>query len=289
MRRLAIREQIPWSEEQRVFCESIQGNDYGTPWHFHPELEFAFVRKSGGYRVIGDNVATLVAGDLFFIGGGLPHVFYHDQGAGLIDALIVQFHADFAGHSLFQHPDFNPVKRLFNRAVRGFQLGGVLRAQVASQLETLPLLGPLSRIARLLEILDHLSSAKGLTPLCAPSYEAPIDARDQDRVSRVMHFIHARIGKHISRREAAEVAALSEGAFSRFFRKCTGRTFPIYLNEIRLGRAARLLSETDLRVATVASESGFANLSNFNRRFLSWKSMTPLAFRRKVVRSREPI
>jgi AraC-like DNA-binding protein len=104
-----------------------------------------------------------------------------------------------------------------------------------------------------------------------------------------MHFIHARIGKHISRREAAEVAALSEGAFSRFFRKCTGRTFPIYLNEIRLGRAARLLSETDLRVATVASESGFANLSNFNRRFLAWKSMTPVAFRRKVVRSREPI
>jgi transcriptional regulator GlxA family with amidase domain len=128
-----------------------------------------------------------------------------------------------------------------------------------------------------------------LVPLCAPSYEAPIDAKDQDRVSRVMHFIHARIGKQISRREAAEVAALSEGAFSRFFKKCTGRTFPIYLNEIRLGRAARLLSETDLRVATVAVESGFSNLSNFNRRFLAWKNLTPLAFRRKVIRSREPI
>lgn len=289
MRRLAIREQIPWSEEQRVFCECIRGNDYGTPWHFHPELEFAFVRKSGGYRVVGDNVATLVEGDLLFIGSGLPHVFYHDRDAGLIDALIVQFNPDFAGESLFGHPDFSPVKRLFSRAIRGFQLGGVLRDQVASQLETLPSLGTLGRIARLLEILDHLSNAKGLTPLCAPSYEAPIDARDQDRVSRVMHFIHARIGKQISRREAAEVAALSEGAFSRFFRKCTGRTFPIYLNEIRLGRAARLLSETDLRVATVASESGFGNLSNFNRRFLSWKQMTPLAFRRKVVRSRDPI
>ena len=287
MRRLAIREQIPWSAEQRVFCEFIRGDDYGTPWHFHPELEFALVRKSGGYRVVGDNVANLVAGDLLFIGGGLPHVFYHDRDVGLIDALIVQFNPDFAGQSLFEHPDFGPVNRLFHRAGRGFQLSGSLRDEVAAQLETLPALGPLRRIARLLEVLDHLSTSKGLSPLCAPSYEAPIDAQDQNRVSRVMHFIHARLKKPISRREAAAVAALSEGAFSRFFRKCTGRTFPIYLNEIRLGRAARLLSETDLRVASVAVESGFTNLSNFNRRFLAWKKMTPVAFRRKVVRARE--
>ena len=67
MSRLAIREQIPWSAEQRVFCEIIQGEDYGTPWHFHPEIEFALVRKSGGYRVIGDNVTNLQAGTFFLL------------------------------------------------------------------------------------------------------------------------------------------------------------------------------------------------------------------------------
>jgi AraC-like DNA-binding protein len=98
-----------------------------------------------------------------------------------------------------------------------------------------------------------------------------------------MHFIHARISKTIYRREVAAVAALSEGAFSRFFYKCTGRTLPMYLNEIRLGRAARLLLETDLRVSDIASECGFANLSNFNRRFFAWKQMTPSVFRGKVA------
>jgi AraC-like DNA-binding protein len=57
----------------------------------------------------------------------------------------------------------------------------------------------------------------------------------------------------------------------------------MYLNEIRLGRAARLLLETDLRVSDVASESGFTNLSNFNRRFFAWKQMTPVVFRGKVA------
>jgi len=33
----------------------------------------------------------------------------------------------------------------------------------------------------------------------------------------------------------------------------------------------------------VASESGFTNLSNFNRRFFAWKQMTPVVFRGKVA------
>lgn len=285
MSRRAIREQIPWSAGQTVFCENIQGEDYGTPWHFHPEMEFALVRKSAGYRVVGDNVTNLRAGDLVLIGSGVPHVFYHDKSTGAADALIIQFNANFAGESLVQHPDFQPIQRLFKRASRGFKIVGALREETARQLEELPAFRPLRRIAKLLEILDNLAAAQGLVPLCAPGYVAPIDLRDQDRVGRVMQFIHTQIRKAVNRREVAEVAALSEGAFSRFFRKCTGRTLPAYLNEIRLGRAARLLLETDIRVSDVASECGFTNLSNFNRRFFAWKRMTPVAFRRKVVDS----
>jgi AraC-like DNA-binding protein len=285
----AIREQIPWSAEQAVFCEQIQGDDYGTPWHFHPEIEFALVRKSGGYRVVGDDVTNLQAGDLVLIGSDLPHVFYHDKDTGAADALIIQFNANFAGDSLVRHPDFQPIQRLFNRATRGLKIVGALRGETAQQLEMVPSLGHLRRIAKLLEVLDGLAAAKGLVPLCAPGYVAPIDLRDQDRVGRVMQFIHARIRSTINRREVAEVAALSEGAFSRFFRKCTGRTLPMYLNEIRLGIAARLLQETDLRVSEVASECGFTNLSNFNRRFYTCKQMTPMAFRRKIAGSQRVV
>jgi AraC-like DNA-binding protein len=283
MNRRAIREQIPWSAEHAVFCEQIQGEDYGTPWHFHPEIEFALIRKSGGYRVVGDNVTNLQAGDLLLIGSDLPHVFYHDKDTGAADSLIIQFHANFAGDSLSQHPDFQPIQRLFERAARGLTIVGTLRDETAHQLEMVPALGPLRRITKLIDVLDNLASARGLVPLCAPGYAAPIDLRDQERVGRVMHFIHSRIRKTINRREVADVAALSEGAFSRFFHKCTGRTLPVYLNEIRLGCAARLLLETDLRVSDVASECGFTNLSNFNRRFLAWKQMTPIAFRGKVI------
>jgi AraC-like DNA-binding protein len=282
MGRLAIREQIPWSADQRVFCENIRGKDYGTPWHFHPEMEFALVRKSGGYRVVGDDVTNLLAGDLVLIGSGLPHVFYHDPDTGAVDALVVQFQADFVGQALYAHPEFLRIRGLYERASRGLQIGGALGAEIARELEVLAASTPLRRIAKLLEILDTLAGARGLRPLCAPGYSAPLDLRDQDRVGRVMHFIQKNIRIPIQRRRLAEVAALSEGAFSRFFKKATGRTLPGYVNEIRLGRAARLLTETDLSMAQVAADSGFTNMSHFNRVFLAWKNMTPRIFRRTV-------
>jgi hypothetical protein len=41
MCRRAIRGQIPRAPEQAFFRVQIQGEDYGTPWHFHPEINSA--------------------------------------------------------------------------------------------------------------------------------------------------------------------------------------------------------------------------------------------------------
>jgi len=240
------------------------------------------VRKSGGYRIVGDNITSLLAGDLVLVGSNLPHVWYHDRETGAADALVVQFHANFAGQELYERHEFQQVRALYERAKNGLQIRSGCRDGVESRLERLPESGSLRRVSELLGVLDTLSQADGLLELCAVGYVPPVNMQDQERMNRVMQFIHARIRKSISRSEVAEVAALSEGAFSRFFRTRTGRSFPGYLNEIRLGRAARLLTETPQRVADIASDCGFPNLSNFNRLFLEWKHMTPLSFRKTV-------
>ena len=281
MQRLAIREQIPLRPGESVFCEHICSRHYGTPWHFHPELELALVRKSGGYRIVGDSISALTAGDLVLVGSNLPHVWYQDRDAGDVDAIIVQFRHDFAG-SLLGGEECTAVRNLYERARFGMSVQGAIRERVTPRIEGLLRSSPLRRVSELLWILDELSNARGLVALSSAGYVAPVDAKDQERVSRVMQYIHARLRKSISRREVAEVAALSESAFSRFFRLRTGRTLPAYLNELRLGRAARLLSESSDRVADIARDCGFSNLSHFNRLFLEWKGITPLAFRRRV-------
>jgi AraC-like DNA-binding protein len=74
---------------------------------------------------------------------------------------------------------------------------------------------------------------------------------------------------------------MSPWAFSRFFHRNMGIPLTTFIHRVRIGHASRLLSESDEKVVDIALESGYANLSNFNRWFLAIKGETPSAFRSK--------
>ncbi|MBA3708325.1 MAG: helix-turn-helix domain-containing protein, partial [Planctomycetes bacterium] len=59
-----------------------------------------------------------------------------------------------------------------------------------------------------------------------------------------------------------------------------GRTWRDYLMEVRVADACRLLADSDRAVTDIAGACGFANLSNFNRRFRQVRGTSPTAFRR---------
>lgn len=60
-----------------------------------------------------------------------------------------------------------------------------------------------------------------------------------------------------------------------------GVSFIDYLNDYRLTMAARMLSASPDPIVSIAAETGFENLSYFNRMFKRKFKMTPSAFRRK--------
>jgi AraC-like DNA-binding protein len=59
----------------------------------------------------------------------------------------------------------------------------------------------------------------------------------------------------------------------------SGRTFPAFVNQLRVGRACRLLAENEHKIIDIALACGFTNLSNFNRQFRRMKRITPREFR----------
>jgi transcriptional regulator GlxA family with amidase domain len=52
------------------------------------------------------------------------------------------------------------------------------------------------------------------------------------------------------------------------------------VNLLRISRACHLLASTDLPVSQIQYECGYANSSNFHRRFLEEIGMTPSEYRR---------
>jgi AraC-like DNA-binding protein len=83
---------------------------------------------------------------------------------------------------------------------------------------------------------------------------------------------------------SAQGLALAAGLSERYVNELlfeAGASFTVRLNELRLSKAARLLSMTAKRISDIAFECGFNDLSYFNRSFRRRFGLTPTAARAK--------
>lgn len=282
-----VFEQTPQRQWESFHCEVVRGPGYGAAWHFHPEFQITLVLKSAGYRLVGDNITPLTPGDLVLVGANLPHVWQQDGGGGRagVHAVVVRFLDTLLGRDFLEIPEAAAVQRLLRRAGRGLQVTGRTRDAVAERLQRLAAVRGLHRVAELLGILETLAHSRELAPIASAGFVPSLSREDQGRMERVIAHIHAHLTGDVDRAGAARAAHLSEGAFSRFFKLRTGKTLPEYVNELRVGRACRLLADEPRKVTDIALDCGFRNLANFNRRFREITRLTPRDYRRQLQRS----
>ena len=139
-------------------------------------------------------------------------------------------------------------------------------------------------VLELMSILHDLSISRNMKLLSDASFNNTENHfYSSRRIEKTMQHINQNFDKVITLAEVSKLANMSEAAFSRFFRTKTGSTFIDSLNEIRLGHASRLLIDTTQSVAEIAYNSGFNNISNFNRIFKKKKGTTPKEFRESYL------
>jgi AraC-like DNA-binding protein len=87
--------------------------------------------------------------------------------------------------------------------------------------------------------------------------------------------------EEINLKQLAELVNMAEGSLCRFFRENMGITLFEYLNQIKTDFACKLLMDPDLSILEVCLDSGFNNLSHFNKQFRKTTGNTPSEYRKK--------
>lgn len=125
-----------------------------------------------------------------------------------------------------------------------------------------------------LAIVAHVSRAlrDGEAPAAVP--------RQDERARAAAHCIETRSAEALSLDEVAQVAGLSPFHLLRVFRHSIGVTPHQYLMRQRLMHALRLLRDTRRPVTDVAYDTGWADLSNFNKAFRREFGCSPRSLRR---------
>ncbi len=256
--------------------------EFTYPLHRHREFELNFIEHGAGVRrIVGDSIETVGDYDLALIGAeNLEHVWENGVcNSPDIREITIQFAPDFLGDKILGKNQFDSIRKMLKAAEHGlsFPLDSIMR--VYHHLDTLAS-DPdhFSQFLKFMSILNELSKGE-YKRLASSSFAHSSRNQESRRVTKVKQYINDHYAEDLRLDNMAALVGMSPSAFSRFFKMRTGKSLSDYILDIRLGYAARLLVDSTRNISEICYESGFNNLSNFNRIFKSKRGSTPRDFR----------
>ncbi|MDC6386140.1 AraC family transcriptional regulator [Flagellimonas taeanensis] len=249
-------------------------------WHYHPELELVFIKKSTGTRFIGDSIQKFQPGEVVLLGKNLPHMWLNDdhyfeaEDPNAAEAVAIHFTEDFLGEAFFKSVELSHIGLMLETAIRGikFQSTGT---DIQKYFENMPVMDSFSKTIALIELLNKLTKHKDHEFLSSIGYMDNFEQNENKKLRKVYGYIFDNFKNEVNLGEVAQLIGMNPSAFSRFFKRTHRKTFTRYLNEVRIGYACKLLLENENNITGTAYESGFNNISNFNRQFRTIKKMSP--------------
>jgi AraC-like DNA-binding protein/mannose-6-phosphate isomerase-like protein (cupin superfamily) len=255
---------------------AFQGREPGVQLHTHDFYEMMYVIEGEGVHRINGDIQTLAPGDLVAIRPDDRHTVRAKPG-GQLHFINIAYPAEtwrgfvtFTGQGdvvapleTTEMPPVVPVPgearaecaSAFHRALRAFH-------EAPSRLE-------LCRFwTGILPLLTHDAVSDRSEGVDMPAWLA--------RACRAMRDPEA-LAAGLPR--LIELVGVSPAHLSRVLRAATGKTPTEYINELRLQRAAMVLTTTSQEIIDIAGECGFENLSYFYRLFRAYFGKTPRDFR----------
>ena len=261
------------------------------PWHYHPEFEIIYVEKSYGIRLMGSHIGNFHDGDLVFISPNVPHVwrndhdFYQGNNNMYVEVYVIHFREDALGKGFFELPEFKGIRELFKSGQRGLLVKGQEHKEISGLIKKVYKAKGIERLTLFLKTLEKFADVQTHELLSSPGYLIPINSSDRDRINKVMDYLMEHYKRDVALKEAAQLINLNKSSFCRYFKSRTKKTFSQFLNEIRIAHACKLLAFNDMTVSQICYESGYNNISHFNRQFKQITGLTARKYARKYMDS----
>ncbi|MGZ0716482.1 AraC family transcriptional regulator [Pseudomonas palleroniana] len=257
-------------------------------WNHHPEFEIHLIRHGSGKLVAGDYIGAFNAGHVALIGPDLPHDWIGDLAPGEYlkgRDVVLQFDGAALLALRKNLPELGDLCPLFEQARRGLAFSGSTAAQAAQLMEAIGNAHGLQRLILFLQLLDTLKNApqQQVQALASPCYAPTLGARSAERINLAFDYLMRELTADVRLSVIARQLEMSEAGFSRFFKRNTGHGFIELMRKFRVQRACRLLLQSEMSVAAIGFEVGYANLSNFNRHFRIEMNLTPSEYRRETA------
>jgi len=275
--------QIPKNSDEAIRMQVDDMPHLYNHLHQHPEIQLTVIKESNGTLIAGDYVGPFHSGDVFVIGGNQPHVFRNDEKffkkKSRAVAITIFFDETTLGEKFWQLEEMKSLEQFLKNSSGGFRITGKKKKFLAEKILLIVNADGIDRLIIFLEILKALGSRKEMQPLSKPVIQRNIKSYDGNRLNKIIEFTFKEFQRPITLKEVSTLANLTPEAFCKYFKTRTRKTYVNFLNEIRINHSCRLLTE-DRTISDICYDSGFTNLSNFNRIFKKIRQLSPGEWRK---------
>jgi AraC-like DNA-binding protein len=264
---------VPKTSQEAFRFQSDEMANFYDQLHQHPELQIMYILKGEGTLIAGDYVGRFGPTDLYLIGSRQPHVFRNDERyyqkkkKGNAKAISLYIHERYVGETFWNLDELKTIREFIKIAGCGFNVFGKTKTQLIDYIQQLKVERGIDKLVTYLKMLQLISTSKELLPLSVASQYADTPIDEGKRMNDILNFTFKESHRKIYLREVAEIAHLSTEAFCRYFKLHTLKTYTTFLNEVRVSNACKLLLNPGVSIQEVCYQSGFQNISNFNRIF----------------------
>lgn len=251
-------------------------------WHYHPEYELIFIAGADGTRHIGDHISRFQGSDLVFMGPNIPHLNFDFGIRTEYEKIVIQLQEDFLQEALADIPELSDIRSLFAKARRAIAFTGETKRLVGEKLKELIHEQHFRQWILLLEIFQLLATSTESEVLNIEPIEHNYNLKEQERLKKIYHYVQEHYHEKIEIHSVVDLCNLSTAAFCRYFKRMTNMTFTEFLNQYRVNQAKKLLLK-NYNVTEACFESGFTNLSYFNKTFNRYAQENPMHFKKRHV------
>lgn len=280
---------IPVTTEQSVILE-----EYNLPWfynqlHRHKEIQITLVIKSKGTLIAGNYMQKFKEGDIYILGANQPHIFKSDLAYfekkfnKNIQALTIFFDPTESFGSILNLPEMKEVKRFLLKTKSGLQVPLNDKSDIAEDILKLKECSKSILLANFINLLTKLTSIKKWKVLSTEVNSISISENQGLRMNDIYQYTMLHSAENISLHQIASIAHLTVPAFCKYFKKHTRKTYITFLNEIRVNEACNKIMEGKYEgISSIAYETGFNNVTSFNRVFKIITGTSPIQFRNNL-------
>lgn len=136
-------------------------------------------------------------------------------------------------------------------------------------------------VMELIAIFVRARKSSETSGLGEPISDSKVNDSIYERIQSITIFLRNNCCTSLTIDQIAEQFYFSRSYLSHVFKVVTGYTIVEYIMICRVQRACELLVKTSLSITDIATQTGFGNITYFERVFKRTKDITPLKYRKQ--------